>query len=95
LIARSQAAKAQKQIAQSFSGVGSDAFGKFDKFEQKIEVLESQAEAFDQLAGHDNSLEQEFKSLSSSTDIEMQLLELKSEMGKLPPKEQKSLPPTE
>ena len=94
LIARSQAAKAQKQIAQSFSGVGSDAFGKFDKFEQKIEVLESQAEAFDQLAGHDNSLEQEFKSLSSSSDIEMQLLELKSEMGKLPPKEQKSLPPT-
>jgi phage shock protein A len=57
-------------------------------------VLESQAEAFDQLAGHDNSLEQEFKSLSSSSDIEMQLLELKSEMGKLPPKEQKSLPPT-
>ena len=43
---RSQAAKAQKQIAQAFSGVGGDAFSKFDKFESKVEQLESQADAF-------------------------------------------------
>jgi len=44
LIARSQAAKAQKQIAKAVSGVGSDAFGKFDKFESKIEKLEAEAQ---------------------------------------------------
>ena len=46
LIARSQAAKAQKQIAQSFSGIGSDAFSKFDKYEEKIDKLEAEADAF-------------------------------------------------
>ncbi|MCO6466890.1 MAG: PspA/IM30 family protein [Bradyrhizobiaceae bacterium] len=84
LIARSQAAKAQKQIAQSFSGVGSDAFSKFDKYEGKIEKLESEAEAFEQLAGENTSLEQEFKQLSTSTTVDAELLALKQQMGLLP-----------
>ena len=67
LIARSQAAKAQKQIAQSFSGVGSDAFSKFDKYEQKIEKLEAEAEAFEQLAGENVGLEEEFKKLETKS----------------------------
>jgi len=83
LIARSQAAKAQKQIAQSFSGVGSDAFGKFDKFEEKIEKSESEAEAFEQLAGDNTSLDDEFKQLTSSTEVDANLLKLKQEMGLL------------
>jgi phage shock protein A len=83
LIARSQAAKAQKQIAQSFSGVGSDAFGKFDKFEEKIEKSESEAEAFEQLADDNTSLDDEFKQLSSSTEVDADLLKLKQEMGLL------------
>jgi phage shock protein A len=83
LIARSQAAKAQKQIAQAFSGVGSDAFSKFDKFESKVEQLESQADAFGQLAGDNTALEDQFKQLDrASTDSE--LLALKASMGKLP-----------
>ncbi len=83
LIARSQAAKAQKQISQAFSGVGSDAFGKFDKFESKIEQLESQAEAFGQLAGENTALDDQFKQLDrAGTDVE--LLALKQSMGKLP-----------
>lgn len=84
LIARSQAAKAQKQIAQSFSGVGSDAFSKFDKFEGKIEKLESEAEAFEQLAGENTNLEQEFKKLSTSSSVDADLLALKQQMGLLP-----------
>ncbi|RPI69186.1 MAG: PspA/IM30 family protein [Ignavibacteriae bacterium] len=83
LIARSQAAKAQKTIAQSFSGVGSDAFSKFDKFEGKIEKLESEAEAFEQLAGENTSLDQEFKQLSSGAKVDADLLELKKQMGLL------------
>lgn len=84
LIARSQAAKAQKQIAQSFSGVGSDAFSKFDKFEGKIEKLESEAVAFEQLAGEDTKLEDEFKMLSTSSNVDADLLALKAKLGMLP-----------
>jgi len=85
LIARSQAAKAQKQIAQSFSGVGSDAFGKFDKFEGKIEKLEAEASAFEQLAGENTSLDDEFKKLTAGSSVENDLLALKAKMGMLPP----------
>ncbi|MBI2794413.1 MAG: PspA/IM30 family protein [Ignavibacteria bacterium] len=83
LIARSQAAKAQKQIAQSFSGVGSDAFSKFDKYEGKIEKLESEAEAFEQIAGENTSLDTEFKQLSSGAQVEAELLAMKKQMGLL------------
>jgi phage shock protein A len=84
LIARSQAAKAQKQIAQSFSGVGSDAFSKFEKYETKIEKLESEAEAFEQLAGESTSLDTEFKKLSTNSTVDSDLLALKAKMGMLP-----------
>ncbi len=90
LIARSQAAKAQKQIAQSFSGVGSDAFGKFDKFEGKIEKLEAEASAFEQLAGENTSLDDEFKQLTTSADVDSDLLALKAKLGMLPPPESNS-----
>lgn len=83
LIARSQAAKAQKQIAQSLSGVGSDAFSKFEKMEQKVEKLEAEATAFEQLAGENSSLEDEFKQLEASS-VDADLLALKAKMGLLP-----------
>ncbi len=83
LIARSQAAKAQKQISKSLSGVGSDAFGKFDKYENKIEKLESEAEAYGELAGDDTSLEDEFKQLSTSSSSDSDLEALKAKMGML------------
>lgn len=84
LIARAQAAKAQKQIAQAFSGVGSDAFGKFDKYESKIEQLEAEAQAHEMLAGNDARLEDEFKKLDTSSTVDTKLLELKKKMGLLP-----------
>ncbi|MCX6139418.1 MAG: PspA/IM30 family protein [Candidatus Kapabacteria bacterium] len=84
LVARSQAAKAQKQIAQSFSGVGSDAFSKFDKYEGKIEKLESEAVAFEQLAGENTDLDQQFKKLASTGQVDADLLALKKQMGLLP-----------
>ncbi len=84
LIARSQAAKAQKQIAQAFSGVGSDAFSKFEKYETKIEKLESEAEAFQQLAGEQTHLDDEFKKLATQSTVDDDLLQLKAKMGLLP-----------
>ncbi len=82
LIARSQAAKAQKQLAQSVSGIGNDSFSKFEKMEQKIEKLEGEASAFEQLAGENTSLDDEFKKLGSSS-VDDELLLLKSQMGLL------------
>jgi phage shock protein A len=81
LIARSQAAKAKKQIAQSFSGVGSDAFSKFDKLEQKVEKTEAEAEAFAQLAGENTSLEDQFKQLGSGAEVDDELSSLKAQLG--------------
>lgn len=83
LIARSQAAKAQKKISQTFSGVGSDAFGKFDKFEGKIEKLEAEAEAFEEMSSDSTSLDTEFKELASNAQVDAELLALKKEMGLL------------
>lgn len=83
LIARSQAAKAQKQIAQSIGGVGSDAFSKFDKFEGKIEKLEAEATAFEELAGSNTNLDDEFKKLSSGPGIDNELEAMKAKMGLL------------
>lgn len=81
LIARSQAAKAKKQVAQTFAGVGSDAFSKFDKLEQKVEKTEAEAEAFAQLAGENTSLEDEFKALESSSSADTELAALKAQLG--------------
>ncbi len=82
LIARSQAAKAQKQLSQSVSGVGSDAFGKFEKLESKVEKMESEAEAYEQLAGENTSLDDEFKKLSSGAGVDDELAQLKAKMNK-------------
>jgi phage shock protein A len=81
LIARSQAAKAKKQVAQTFAGVGSDAFSKFEKLEQKVEKTEAEADAFAQLAGENTSLEDEFKSLDVSSSTDDDLAALKAQLG--------------
>jgi phage shock protein A len=81
LIARSQAAKAKKEIAQSVAGIGSDAFSKFDKLEAKVEKTESEAEAFAQLAGENTSLEDQFKMLGTSAEVDDELEALKAQLG--------------
>lgn len=91
LIARSQAAKAQRQIAQSIGGVGSDAFSKFEKYETKVEKLEAEAEAFSELAGDNTALEDEFKQLSSNSQADDELLKLKAKMGLLPDSKEENI----
>ncbi len=81
LIARSQAAKAKKQIAQSFAGVGSDAFSKFDKLEQRVEKTEAEADAFAQLAGENTSLDDQFRQLETGSAADDELASLKSQLG--------------
>ena len=82
LIARHQAAKAKKMISQQMSGIGGGAFGNFDKFEKKIEDVESEADAHAELAGENTSLDDEFKKLESSSTVDADLAALKAQLGK-------------
>ena len=84
LIARSQAAKAQTKINKALSGIGNDSFANFDKYEEKILSLESEASAYEDLAGENTSLDMEFKKLSSNSDVEANLLAMKQKLGMLP-----------
>ena len=84
LVARSQAAKAAKEINKSLSGIGTDAFANFDKYEEKIMSLEAEAAAYEDLADDNTSLDTEFKKLASNVDIDANLLALKKSMGLLP-----------
>lgn len=81
LIARSNAAKAEKQLNQAMNGTGTDAFSKFDKFENKVEQMESEAEAYGEINSADKTLEEEFANLSNP-DIDNELEKLKSQLNK-------------
>ncbi|MBI5646630.1 MAG: PspA/IM30 family protein [Ignavibacteriae bacterium] len=84
LIARHQAAKAKKTIAQSLSGIGDGAFANFEKYEQKVLKEESEAEAFSELAGESTSLDDEFKKLEASSTVDDELAQLKASMQQDP-----------
>jgi phage shock protein A len=78
LIARHQAAKAKKQISKSLSGIGGGAFANFEKYEQKVLKVESEAEAFAELAGETTSLDDEFRKLEAGSSVEEELALLKA-----------------
>jgi phage shock protein A len=83
LIARNQAAKAQKDIAKQVGGFDSNSFAKFDKFEEKILKAEAEAQAFTELSGSNmSSLDDEFKALSHSSAVDDELAKLKAELNK-------------
>jgi len=82
LIARSQSAKAQKDIAQKVGGIGDTSFAKFDKFEDKIMKMESEAEAFTELNEGDTSLEDEFDQLEASSEVDDELAKMKAQLNK-------------
>ena len=82
LIARAQAAKAKKEIAQSMSGIGNDVFADFEGFERKIEQEEAEADAFETLAGEtDASLDKQLDDLSIDGEVDAELEELKKSLA--------------
>lgn len=85
LIARRNAARAQKKVAQALAGVGEaeNAFAALNHFEEKVNRDEAEANAFDNLAetDADKSLEAEFAELQTST-VDADLEALKRELGK-------------
>lgn len=81
LIARSQNAKAQKEIAQTMGGLDTQSsFAKFDKFEDKIMKLESEAQAFSELSGDSTSLDDEFKALETNSAVDDELAKMKAQL---------------
>ena len=81
LVARKNAASAQRKVAEAMSGVGSadNAFAQLSRFEESVSKEEATAKAFDQLAsaGKDDDLEAQFATLGrGSVDDELAALKL-------------------
>jgi phage shock protein A len=95
LVARKNAAMAQRKVAEAMSGVGAadNAFAQLNRFEESVSKEEATAKAFDQLAsaGKDDDLEAQFAQLGSKS-VDSELEALKAERRKLPPTMPKELP---
>lgn len=82
LIARSKMADAQKGVSQSLSSTSStSAFSKLDKMEEKVNAKEAEAQAFSEMAGENNSLDNEFEALEQNAAVDDELAKLKAELG--------------
>lgn len=95
LVARKNAALAQRKVSEALAGVGKadNAFAALSRFEESVSKEEATAKAFDQLAsaGKDSNLEAEFAQLEGHT-VDAELKALKRERSvtiELP----KELPP--
>jgi phage shock protein A len=79
LVARKNAAAAQRKVAEAMAGVGSadNAFAALNRFEETVSKEEATAKAFDDLAssGKDDDLEKQFAALGGhSVDAELEAL---------------------
>ena len=83
LIARSQMAKTQKNLAQSVGGMdASSALDKFNRMEEKVTRQEAEAQAFSEMAGVTGSAEEKsFEQLQHDMDVDAELQRLMAEMG--------------
>src|SRR3954465_9577638 len=88
LVARKNAAMAQRKVAEAMSGGGSadNAFAHLNRFEEAVSKEEATAKAFDQLApaGKDDDLEAQFAQLGSHS-VDSELEALKAERRKPAP----------
>lgn len=87
LIARQKRAEAQKRIHDTIAGMKEgSAFEAFERMSQKVDEIEAQAEAAEELAAEreDKDLEKKFRELTASS-VDEELEKLKAELqGKKP-----------
>ncbi len=86
LVARKNAAMAQRKVSEAMAGVGSadNAFSALNRFEETVAKEEATAKAFDQLAsaGKDENLEAQFAQLGGhSVDSELEALKRERQGG--------------
>ncbi len=95
LVARKNAAAAQRKVSEALAGVGKadNAFAQLGRFEESVSREEAAAQAFNTLAsaGKDATLESEFAALEGKS-VDAELEALKRERL-APPSVPKSLPP--
>jgi len=85
LQARAKSAKANAELQQTLSGIGtSSSMGAFERMENKVLDMEATSQAAGELAGF--GVEQQFAQLESSSGVEDELAALKASMsgGALP-----------
>jgi phage shock protein A len=97
LVARKNAAVAQRKVAEAMSGVGSadNAFAALNRFEETVSKEEATAKAFDELGsvGKDDDLEAQFAQLGGhSVDAELEALKAERRKPQAPPVLPKELP---
>jgi phage shock protein A len=90
LVARKNAATAQRKVSEAMAGVGNadNAFSALNRFEETVAKEEATAKAFDELAstGKDDNLEAEFAQLGGhSVDAELEALKRERRQGNPPP----------
>ncbi len=83
LIARSQMAKTQKNLAQSIGGIdSSSAMDKFNRMEEKVARQEAEAAAFSEISGMTSTTEEKtFEQLQHDMEVDAELQRLLAEMG--------------
>jgi phage shock protein A len=95
LVARKNAAQAQRKVAEALAGVGNadNAFSALNSFEEKVARDEAAAKAFNMLAsaGKDEDLEAQFAQLGGHS-VDDELAALKRERQLKPPSMPKELP---
>jgi phage shock protein A len=79
LKARAKAAKATEQLSQAMGQIDTtSAVGAFDRMKEKVLEMEAKSEAIAELAG--DSLDQQFLSLESNSDVESELQMMKAQL---------------
>lgn len=82
LVARAEAAKAQKQINQAVSGFGTDNAAKgFDRMTDKVLQLEAEAQASGELRNSKKSLDDELDALGKNDGVDAELEALKAKLA--------------
>ena len=83
LVARAQGAKASKQIAENMTTLNENSvFETFDRMEQKVNMLEAEADAAKEMSTiGSNNLEEEFKQLECDDDVDDDLARLRAQLG--------------
>ncbi|TBL71418.1 PspA/IM30 family protein [Paenibacillus thalictri] len=82
LVARAEAAKAQKQINQAMSGFGTDNAAKgFDRMSQKVLQMEAEAEASKELRSSSRTLDDELEQLGKNDGVDDELAAMKAKLA--------------
>lgn len=82
LIARAEAAKAQKSINQAMSGFGTDNAARgFDRMSDKVAQLEAEAQASNELRSSGKSLDDELAQLDKSDGVDDELAALRAKVA--------------